>query len=85
MFYVYVLRSKISNRLYTGSTQDLNRRLAEHNAGQSKSTRRGRPYTLEYYEVLSTRSEALKREKYLKTGKGREELAVILRGRSSAD
>ena len=91
MFYVYILKSLINGRLYTGSTNNLERRLVEHNTGQSKYSRLTRPFELMHFEKYLTRSAAVKREIFLKTGKGREELKNILennpnnlqRGRSS--
>ena len=78
MYYVYVLRSLKNGRYYTGSTDDLDRRLNEHNTGQSNYTRLTRPFERVYSESFETRSEAVRRERYLKTGKGREELKNLL-------
>ncbi|MCH7492600.1 GIY-YIG nuclease family protein [Patescibacteria group bacterium] len=72
MFYVYILQSQKNNRLYTGSTNDLARRLKEHNFGTSKYTKLTKPFKLLYEEKLSTRSGALKRERFFKSGLGRE-------------
>lgn len=83
MFYVYVLQSLKNNRFYTGSTDNLERRLHEHNSGLSKYTKSTRPFKLMYFEMFDNRSDAIKREKYFKTGKGREELREIIRVRSS--
>lgn len=52
-------------------TTNLNRRLAEHNAGQSRYTRAHRPWKVIYTEELETRVKARSREKYLKSGEGR--------------
>jgi putative endonuclease len=71
-FYVYVLRSRLTGRLYTGSVPDVDDRLRRHNAGQSKSTRHGIPWDLVYQESHPTRSEVVRREMYYRTGKGRE-------------
>jgi putative endonuclease len=71
MFYVYILRSKKNGRFYIGSTKNLKKRLEEHNKGRSKTTRYIRPLELIYKERYSTRSEAAKREKFLKMGQGR--------------
>ena len=78
MFWVYVLVSDKTNRRYVGSTQDVAARLVQHNLGQSKSTRHGAPWRLVYQEAFATRAEATQRERYFKTGKGREELTRIL-------
>lgn len=80
MYYVYVLKSLKNNRLYTGSTNNLTRRVEEHNTGISKYTRLTKPFKLMYFEKFDTRAEAYKRERYLKSGKGRDELKIILRG-----
>jgi len=53
-------------------TNDLKRRIYEHNLGKNKSTRPYRPWTLVYFESFETRVEARSREKYLKSGIGRE-------------
>jgi len=78
MYYVYVLQSEKNGRLYTGSTNSIERRLSEHNSGLSKYTRSTRPYKLQYLEEYSTRQEAVKREMHLKTGRGRAELKDII-------
>ena len=53
-------------------TNDLKRRIYEHNLGKNKSTRPYRPWTLVYFDSFETRVEARSREKYLKSGIGRE-------------
>jgi putative endonuclease len=78
MFYVYVLKSLKNGRLYTGSTNDIKRRLLEHNVSQTKYTSKTGPFELVHKEVYNTRLEAIRRERFLKTGKGRELLKVIL-------
>ena len=78
MFYVYVLRSRTTGELYTGSTSDLTRRIAEHNEGASRSTKHARPWELVHQEEFVTRTEAVRREHHLKTGKGRDELHRLL-------
>ena len=74
MFYLYVLRSEKTDRRYVGSCQDVRERLRRHNASHSKSTRYGVPWRLIYTEEYLTRSQAVQRERYYKTGKGRDEL-----------
>ncbi len=75
---MYVLWSPSAGRLYTGSTADLEDRLARHNAGQSKATRYGVPWQVVRVEHFATRAEAVRRERFLKTGRGREELGKLL-------
>lgn len=69
-YYVYILKSLKDGKLYTGVTQNLNRRLIEHNIGKNRATKHRRPFTLLHYECYETRAQALKRERYLKTPKG---------------
>jgi putative endonuclease len=76
MFYVYVLRSKKDGKRYIGFTRDLERRIDEHKKGMVKSTKHRRPLELVYHEAYEIKSEAMEREKYLKTGNGREWLRI---------
>ncbi len=59
-------------------TNNLDRRLKEHNSGQNKSTKAFLPWKLVYKEDFEDISEARKREKYFKSGSGREYLKSIL-------
>ncbi len=79
MFTVYVLRSKTTGRLYTGSTSDIARRLEEHNTDVNTSTKNRGPWELIYREDFSSRADAVRREHYLKTGKGRDELQRLIK------
>ncbi len=81
MYYVYVLESEVDGRLYKGLTQDLKRRLNQHNKGANKSTKGFLPWKIVYSEVFETRIEARSHEKYLKSGIGREFLKRILVGK----
>jgi len=74
MFYVYVLRSGKTGRFYVGSCQDVDGRVRRHNAGHSKATRHGIPWILLHSENFPTRAEATRKERYYKTGRGRDEL-----------
>lgn len=66
MFYVYILKSQVDQKLYTGSTNDLKRRLLEHNSGNSRSTKSRAPFELRYYEAYSNEDDARHREWALK-------------------
>ncbi|OGX34971.1 MAG: hypothetical protein A3F87_03970 [Omnitrophica WOR_2 bacterium RIFCSPLOWO2_12_FULL_51_24] len=79
MFYVYVLKSRKNGKNYIGHTADLRRRIIEHNTctDRSKFTCVNGPWDLFFYEAFETRAEAMKHEKSLKTGKGRETIAQI--------
>ncbi|MCF8261257.1 MAG: GIY-YIG nuclease family protein [Melioribacteraceae bacterium] len=72
MFFVYVLRSLNYDRIYIGHTHNLENRIIEHNSGRTKSTKPYKPWELVYSENYESRDEAVRREKYLKTGSGRE-------------
>lgn len=69
-FYVYTLRSIQQGSLYIGYTQDLKKRLEEHNKGLNTSTRPFSPWQLIYYEAGLSELDAKRREKYLKTSQG---------------
>ena len=72
MHYVYILISKKDGKFYTGSTNDLKRRLDEHNGGKVESTKRRKPFSLIYYEACIDEKDARKREKYFKSGMGKK-------------
>jgi len=76
-FIVYLLLSIKDNRTYLGSTDNLIRRLKEHERGECKSTVNRRPLKLIYQEEYDTLGKAREREKYLKTRHGRRELKRI--------
>jgi len=78
MFYVYVLRSRADGSIYIGMTSNLTRRLREHAGGASRSTRAKRPLELMLQEQFATRTEARQREKFHKSGFGRELLRSSL-------
>lgn len=71
MFYIYVLKSEKNGLMYTGFTNDLQKRLSQHNRGESAWTKRGIPWKLIYYEACLEEYDALAREKYLKSGPGK--------------
>jgi len=71
MFYTYVLHSEKDNKLYTGYTKDLDLRFEQHQKGQVESTKNRRPLKIIYYKACLEQSDALKREKYLKTHYGK--------------
>lgn len=74
MFYVYILLSKITSKLYIGSTEDLRQRVKDHNRGQVTSTKSSIPWTLIYYEVHRNKTLARKSELFYKTGQGRRQI-----------
>ncbi|MBI3167188.1 MAG: GIY-YIG nuclease family protein [Chloroflexi bacterium] len=66
MFYIYILYSQSLRRYYVGSTENVTRRLQEHNAGKSKSTRAGASWELVHTEPFETRADAMLRERKIK-------------------
>jgi len=75
MYYVYVLRTRSHDRCYIGSSANPDERLAAHNAGRVRSTKRWRPWERILLEEHPDRTVAEKRERYLKSGWGRRWLA----------
>ena len=71
MYYVYVLQNP-DGTLYKGYTSNLDERIRYHNSGWSRSTKKRGPWRLVYVEQVVTKTEALKRERFLKSGKGRD-------------
>lgn len=71
MYFAYVLKSQKNSRFYYGCTNDLERRLKQHNSGLSKYTRLTRPFDLVYFEKFKDLKSARNREKFFKSGKGR--------------
>jgi putative endonuclease len=72
MFFVYIIRSELNGWFYVGMSQDVDKRLKEHNSGKARSTKGYRPWALFFFESFDTRIEARKREVYLKSGIGKE-------------
>ena len=72
MYYVYVLWSESHRMRYVGSCNDVEDRLREHNRGESRFTSGRRPWKVIHQENFQTRTEARKRENFLKTGQGRK-------------
>ena len=72
MFYTYVLRSKKDNKLYVGQSNDLKKRIIDHNKRLVLSTKNRRPLELVYYESCLIEEKSVRREKYFKTGFGRK-------------
>jgi putative endonuclease len=81
LYTVYVLKNS-AGILYKGITEDLERRLLQHNAGYSRWTKDKGPWELVYTETFYDKTVALKREKFFKSGKGREFVYQILQCKS---
>ena len=75
MYFVYILYSASSGKTYTGYTNDVARRFTEHNVTETKGfTLRYRPWVIIHTESFQDKQLAMAREKFLKTGRGREEI-----------
>ena len=79
MYFVYILRSKIDHKLYVGFTPDLRKRIKIHNLKLSKSTKPRVPFEIIYYEAYKDKEDALSREKFFKTGWGRQYIKKALK------
>ena len=71
-YFVYILQSDFDKSYYIGYTSDLQRRIAEHNSGQTRYTSKKKPWQLVYLEEFSDKSQAMKREKFLKKQKNQD-------------
>ena len=80
MYYVYALFSREDNKFYIGYTENLQRRLKEHQAGYNYTTARYKNQRVIFAEIFVNEQDARRREKYFKTTKGRKALRLILRG-----
>ena len=78
MFHIYAIKSIARNYIYVGFTEDLQRRISEHNNGYNKTTKPYSPFELIYSESVDTREEARKREKYWKSGTGKRKLKKLI-------
>ncbi len=71
MWFVYILKSINHSFTYIGFTNDLERRLDEHNQGLTQSTKHYAPFVLDAYLAVKTKAKAIELEKYFKTGSGK--------------
>ena len=82
MWYVYILKSTKNKRFYIGVTERLEIRIVEHNQGKAKSTKPYRPWNIIYKEEFNNKSEAYKREYWLKHPKGYNDKLNIIKQHS---
>ena len=80
MWFAYALRSERDDKFYVGMMSNLDRRILEHNRGYNRSTKTRGAFRVVHVEEFESRGEARAREKYLKSGKGREFLAAMRKG-----
>ena len=79
MYFVYVLYSLKDHRLYKGSCSNIQKRFLRHNSGGNKSTAHRKPFVLVHVEQFENKTNALKRENYLKTPEGGSKLTTFLK------
>jgi len=82
-FFIYAIVSQVDGRIYVGMSQDVDRRLAEHNAGKVKSTKGFIPWIIFFKELAGSTEQAREREKYYKAGSGKKKLKAILQAEVS--
>ena len=78
MIYLYVIKSDVNGNLYVGICKDLTNRLKEHNGGKNRYTKGLRPWKMVFHESFPDWASARVKEKYYKSGVGKEYLKRIL-------
>lgn len=78
-YYIYILRNSLKNFIYIGYSEDLKQRVISHNKGENKSTKAYLPLELIHYEAYKNKSDAKRREEYLKTNRGKTTLITMLK------
>jgi putative endonuclease len=77
-YYVYILHNKQKNFIYIGYSENLKQRVEDHNKGRSTSTKKYTPLKLIHYEAYCDKIDAKRRERYLKTNRGKTTLKTML-------
>ena len=72
MYYVYIIQSQLDNSFYIGFSENIDARIMEHNVGRTNYTSKKRPWHLVYVEEFENKTDALKRELFLKHQKNKE-------------
>jgi putative endonuclease len=78
MFTLYILYSESSDRFYVGYTNELERRLSEHNRKKGKFTDAGIPWKLAYYEIFENKKDAMRRERFIKSQKSKSYIKNLI-------
>ena len=78
MYYIYIIQSLKNGKFYIGSCQNIDIRLERHNAGATPSTKSARPWKLVYSESFQSNSNALKREREIKSKKSRKYIEYLI-------
>jgi len=77
-YFIYAIQSELDGRIYVGFTSNFEKRLLEHNNGKTKSTKGFKPWKKLYIEEVFGRVNARTKEKYYKSGIGKEFLKSLL-------
>jgi putative endonuclease len=77
-FNVYILHSQKTDKFYVGQTNNLERRLKDHNSGYSNYSKAGIPWNLVFAKVFDSRSEAMSYEKFLKSKKDKRFIEKLI-------
>ena len=77
-YFTYIIYSQKTDKYYTGSSEDTEKRLQQHNWSRTPSTKTGIPWKLVYIEEYKTRSEAVKREYEIKKKKSRKYIEYLI-------
>ena len=80
MYYIYILFSQSANKYYVGQTDNIDKRLSEHNSFHKGFTSQANDWILKYFEEFSSRKDALKREKQIKAWKNRKLIEKLIKG-----
>ncbi|MCK6600978.1 MAG: GIY-YIG nuclease family protein, partial [Bacteroidetes bacterium] len=78
LFYTYIINTQKTCRFYIGFTADLAKRIERHNLGTTRSTKRGRPWVLFYFEEYTSKTTAPKRERELKSWKSHQAIEALV-------
>ncbi|MDD5626357.1 MAG: GIY-YIG nuclease family protein [Patescibacteria group bacterium] len=78
-YYVYAIKSIKYNYIYVGMSENPEKRLKEHNIGKTKSNKRYIPFEIIFTEFVGSRHQARQREKYFKSGCGKEYLKTLIK------
>ncbi|MBX7141276.1 MAG: GIY-YIG nuclease family protein [Chitinophagales bacterium] len=78
MFWVYIIKSLSTQKFYVGHTEDLERRLHEHNTGINRSTKSGKPWELVWRKSCDSRAEAMKLETSIKKKKSSKYISWLI-------
>ena len=85
MFYTYIIQSQKDHSYYVGQSENPERRLEKHNNSKTGYTSRKQPWELVYKESFETRSEAIKREREIKSKKSRVYIDSLISNNINTD